>query len=211
MATPQRAHMDTLVDSTTIRLWSFQTPGHCLLCGNRDPGKSPRTSDAGITAAYAELHSRLGTDQLIWCYTRRESFPETGIPKIEWVLDVPIAKTLRFYDSVVWARIIGKAGSTLPDKLRWGFGEQAIVRFPQDPDKAGAYETKLADAFWNQAAPTGNWWNHLFVDRPNGAHIDALIRHPVDASMVAGRVLHPAEHRLSEERSCGRSRRNRQP
>ena len=178
--------MDTAANSAKMNLWSFQAPGHCLVCGHRNPGKSPYAGDVGITAAYAELHSRIGTDQIIWCYTKRESFRETGIPMIEWVLDVPTAKILRFYDSVVWARIIGKAGSTLPDKLRRGFSKQAIEKFPQHRAKARAYEAEIIGAFWNQAAPTRNWWNHLFVDAANEEHIDALVRHPIDRSMVVG-------------------------
>lgn len=178
--------MDTVAAPMIIALWSFHEPGYSLLKGEADPNKSRYHDDAGIMAAYAELHRRMKTNQIIWCHTRKEDFRETGEAMIEWAFEVPEAKVLRFYDPVVWARIIGKAGSTLPDKLRRQLRKQALSRFPHDATKSKAYEAQIISEFWNQPAPSGDWWNHLFVEYTGQEGIDALITHPAHPSWYIG-------------------------
>ena len=178
--------MDTAAASTTIALWSFHEPGYSLLKGEADPNKSKYHDDVDIMAAYAELHRRVKTNQIIWCYTRKEDFRETGVPMIEWAFEVPKANVLRFCDAVVWARIIGKAGSTPPDKLRGQLRKQVLSRFSYDPTKSKAYEAQIISEFWNQPAPSGDWWNHLFVEYTGQEGVDALISHPAHPSWYVG-------------------------
>jgi len=186
--------MGTASDRTTIALWSFHKPGHSLLDGRVDYRLSAYCDDAGIMAAYSQLHRRLGTDQIIWCYTRKDEFRETGIPMVEWAFEVPVSDVLAFCDSTVWTRIIAKAGSTLPGGLRRRFMKQALERFPDQPDERHAYEARLTEAYWSQPAPSGDWWNHLLVEYTGQESVDALIPHPAHREWHVGsrrRVLQP--------------------
>jgi len=172
----------------TIRLWSYHEPGdYSPLSGTVDLKKSPYFNDADIMAAYAKLHRRLNTNQLVWCYTNKADFPETGIEKIEYEFAVPLTGVLRFYDTVVWSRIIGKTGVRLPRDVLGQFRTQALQKFPYDSAKRHEYESRLIDLHWREPPPTGDWWDELFVEYAEQEGVDALLRHPVDSSWYVGR------------------------
>jgi hypothetical protein len=122
------------MDMAAISLWSFHKPGHSLLSGTADPKKSGYSNLPGVMAAYAELHRRLGTDQVIWCYTDKSNYRETSAEMVEWSFRVPIRKVLRFYDSLVWTRIIGQTPSTLTRSLRTQFWQEALAKHPDDKE-----------------------------------------------------------------------------
>lgn len=153
------------------------------------PELSGYRDDSSIIAAYVELRSRLGTDQIIWCYTRKEDFRETSRAMVEWAMDVPVQNILAFYDSVVWARIIGKTPCTLPADQRRRIRAEALQKFPHEPEKRHEFEETKTAAFWNRPEPAGGWWTRLFVDQPDRDGIDALIRHPIDHSWLQSKTL----------------------
>jgi hypothetical protein len=195
--------MQTAPAPPTIVLWSFHEPRHSPLTGKVDHSRSQYRDDAGIMAAYAELHRRLGTDQLIWCYTNKENFQETSIEMTEWAFKVPVTGVLAFYDSMVWTRIIGKPGTGLTRTLRQQFKKEALAKYGYDPKARHDYEDGLADACWKQPPPSGDWWNHLFVEYHGQDGVDALIRHPVD------RMWHIGNQRRGLKRETGDKRRGR--
>jgi hypothetical protein len=172
-----------------LPLWSFQAPDFSLLDGRVKPNLSGYCDESQIMAAYAELKSRLGTDQIIWCYTRKEDFRETSRQMVEWALQVPIQNILAFYDSVVWARIIGKTPCTLPEDQRRQLRNDALHHFPNDPQRRRDFEDARTAEIWNEPAPAEGWWSKLFIDRPDRDGIDALISHPIDNSWLLGKTL----------------------
>lgn len=178
-----------IVKSTTIPLWSFHAPGFSLLDGQVKPHLSGYRDDLQIMVAYAELKSRLGTHQIIWCYTRKADFRETSRQVVEWALHVPMQNILAFYDSVVWARIIGKTPCMLPDDQRRRIRAEALDRFPNDPQGRHEFEDARTTEIWNEPAPHGGWWSKLFVNRPDRDGIDALIFHPIDHSWLLSKTL----------------------
>jgi hypothetical protein len=175
--------------ATEILLWSFHAPDFSLFDGQVKPDLSGYRDDSQIMAAYAELKSRLGTDQIIWCYTRKDDFRETSRQMVEWALRVPLQNIVAFYDSVVWARIIGKTPCALPEDQRRQLRNDALRHFPNDPQRRRAYEDARTAEIWNKPAPDGGWWSKLFVDRPDRDGIDALISHPIDNSWLLGKTL----------------------
>jgi|SRR6185437_14135601 len=171
-----------------IPLWSFHPPGFSLLDGRVKPDLSGYRDDSQIMAAYAELKSQLGTDQIIWCYTRKAGFRETSRQMVEWALQVPLKNVVAFYDSVVWARIIGKTPCTMPEDQRRQLRNDALRHYPNDPKRRREYEDARTAGIWNEPAPAGGWWSKLFVDHPNRSGIDALISHPIDNSWLLGKT-----------------------
>jgi len=172
-----------------LPLWSFHAPRFSLLDGRVKPDLSGYRGESRIMAAYAELKTRLGTDQIIWCYTRKEDFRETSRQMVEWALQVPIQNILAFYDSVVWARIIGKTPCTLPEDQRRQLRDEALHHFPNDPQRRREFEDARTAEIWNEPAPAGGWWSKLFVDRHDRDGIDALISHPIDNSWLLSKTL----------------------
>lgn len=108
---------------------------------------------------------------------------------VEWALAVPMQDVLAFYDSIVWARIIGKAPCTLPEDLRRRIRAEAIQAFPNDPRKRHQFEESRITGIWNQPPPDGGWWSKLFVDRADRDGIDALIPHPIDPAWLLSKTL----------------------
>lgn len=184
--TADKGSMGTTAGPAKIPLWSFHRPGHSLLAGKTDPRRSPYRRDAGIMAAYAELHRRLGTDQIIWCYTRKDDFRETGIEMVEWAFEVSVTEVMVFCDSTAWARIIGKSGSTLPGGVRRRLMREALERFPNQQAERRAYEAQLFQECWSQPAPSGNWWDHLLVEYTGQEGVDAIIPHPAHREWLVG-------------------------
>jgi len=140
-------------------------------------------------ARRSELTSRLGTDQIIWCYTQKADFRETSRQMVEWALRVPTQKILTFYDSVVWARIIGKTPCTLPEEQRRRIRAEALDRFPNDPQRRHEFEDTRTAEIWNEPSPDGGWWSKLFVDRSDRNGTDALISHPIDRTWLLSKTL----------------------
>ena len=172
-----------------IPLWSYHPPVFSLLDSRVKPHLSGYRDDSQIMAAYAELKSRLGTDQIIWCYTRKEDFRETSRPMVEWALHVPLQNVVAFYDTVAWARIIGKTPCPLPEDKRRRIRDEALHHFPNDPQSRRELEDARTAEIWNEHAPVGGWWSKLFVDRPDRDGIDALIYHPIDNSWLLSKTL----------------------
>ena len=87
-----------------MELWSYHSPEFSLLQGRVDPTKSKFAQD--YPDAYQKLCECLGTDQIVWCCTSRDDWPQkTGY--CEWALDVPNGDFFRIVDYMVWNGILG--------------------------------------------------------------------------------------------------------
>ena len=162
-----------------MRLWSLHKPDFSLTCGRVDHTKSEYYQNTpGVPEAYEELWKLIGIPegQIVWCFTCRDEIkPE--VPKVLWELEVPEKEIVRFVDDIVWNRILG-IRCALPTRLRQCFHREAIETFPDNPSKRNDYREKKVDAFWRKDAPTGNWWDLLFVQKScEGA--SAIVRHPL--------------------------------
>ncbi len=169
-----------------MQLWSWQEPGFSLFEGSVDHEQSEYVrSVAGIREAYRGLAQRLGTNQLIWCYTVRDEYIRFGT-RVEWVLDVPTTHVLAFMDGIVWNRILG-IKSSVPQELRWQWTQEAIRLFMPDVAAAERHEQECYKRFWDQAPPPGGWWTKLFVEPQVGETIWALLAHPISKGCVRHR------------------------
>ncbi|MGE5608192.1 MAG: hypothetical protein ACM359_02965 [Bacillota bacterium] len=172
-------------DGMDIPLWSFHEDGDFSLTRGRVEVDRSRYyhSSPDIADAYQRLRTLLGTDQLVWCYTRREDFKPTSIRKYEWAIKVPRSGVLRFIDGFIWARII-RAGEFIPPRsLDSQWKREALAQFPHDPSARHALVRRKKEEYWNEPEPEEGWWSRLFVEGP-GEHIDALLRHPIDPAWV---------------------------
>ncbi len=158
-------------------LWSYHLKDHNfdLTSGQVDHSKSRYYNKTqGVKDAYPKLWQMLEipSGQIVWCYTDDKTFKKTGIPYLEWHLKVPTQNILKYVDDIVWNRILGIRCS-LPEYL-----SQKLRR-----------EGKKEEVFWNQQAPSGDWWNHLLLARPHEGDCWALIRHPVPVELAVGKRI----------------------
>jgi hypothetical protein len=168
-----------------MQLCTWQGPRHSLTSGHVDLSRSEYYNTvANVPAAYAELRKRLGTDQLIWCYTRPEDHIKSeGDTRVPWVLDVPDDRIGRFTDDRVSNMILG-----------------IIIRRPRSlynewlnsiPVGQGIEYVRRKEAEYHaRPAPNGDWWSVLFID-PTELRLDdkdqlssALLMHPIPEAWV---------------------------
>lgn len=165
-----------------MRLWSWHTPDFSLIEGKVDHTKSKYYRK--YPEAYEELHRRLGTDQLIWCYLRREDHTETPITcetEREWELEVPEDEDhVLFTDDLVWNKILGEHFGFPPRLLR----NEVMKRNPCDAYQEKQFEQQLADKL-RRHKPS---WDKLIIETPSEAVLpgfaSALVRHPIPGEWV---------------------------
>lgn len=154
-----------------MRLWTWQGRGHLLTDGIVDHSKGRYwDTEKGIQEAYAKLSQRIGTDQWVWCFTRREDYINAGgQSEVEWELEVPCDRVLAFVDDLVWNKILG-IRCALPDHVRRTLAQSK-------------------DEFWDSIPRS---WDKLLVCGPGQSHgsVTALIPHPVERSWVIRPLLH---------------------
>ncbi|MCH7702889.1 MAG: hypothetical protein IID37_14490, partial [Planctomycetes bacterium] len=167
------------------KLWTWHKPDFSLLDGHVDHTRSEyvRTVD-GVGGACRQLAARIGTGQLIWCYT----VPDQRIVRpchteVEWVLDVPPKSILQLVDDIVWNRILG-IRCTLPPKIRHAWRDEALRRFPYDAGARAGFETEQEESFWTQPPSGESWWDVLFVREEAREGVSALVPHPVEAEWI---------------------------
>jgi len=136
-----------------------------------------------IQTAYLELARRLDTDQIVWCYTSHEQYiVYPWDSKIGWEIRVTDEQVLGYINSWTWERIIRT--KAYPPELRDQWLQHAIDN-DIDPDQY--YEHQLNE-YLSLPAPSGCWWNHLFVDKPtsyNQSDVTVLVRHPLPTAAVS--------------------------
>ena len=167
-----------------MKLWSWHKPPFSLLEGHVDIRHSEYANKPNIMAACKELAARMGTDQASWCFTKREQWSQRpGYTRVEWVLNVPCEEILNFVDEIVWNRIAGVNVRPRKETIR-RWRDEAIARFPDDPEAGHRYEQEQWDKFWAQQPPDGSWWDHLFVEPQEEESVSALVRHPIRPEWV---------------------------
>jgi hypothetical protein len=139
-----------------------------------------------VPSAYAALARRLGTDQIIWCYTQQPDRRMMPSDRVEWALDVPTNRILAFMDDYIWNRIIGLRPHA-PPELRRKWRADALHRHPHDPGGREQFRREQEKAYRVESPPNGDWWSRLFAS-PNAAEgVTALIAHPFQAMWVKSR------------------------
>ncbi len=141
-----------------MKLWTWHKPDFSLVHGQVDHERSEYVQSVkGIAEAYRQLAERIGTSQFIWCYTAPDQ--HIVLPchtEVEWSLDVPRDSILRFVDDIVLNRILGiRCG--LPSKIRYGWLDEALQRFPYDAAARDCFRAEREDSFWTQSPPGESW------------------------------------------------------
>jgi hypothetical protein len=170
-----------------MKLWTWHSSDFSLTQGLVDHARSSFFQTVlGVPSAYQELWLRLGTCQIIWCYTNREERHKTGVPQCEWALEVPDDRILRIVDGIVWNHIIGAKNCPGPsiDENEWK--AEAHRLHPHDKDLRESFCANRRKAYWNQPPPPEGWWSRLFVSDISGECRWALIRHPVPTAWIQG-------------------------
>jgi hypothetical protein len=170
-----------------MKLWTWHTRDFSLVDGHVDHERSEYVQTVcGITDAYRKLAGRLGTDQIVWCYTKSDQYLVTpGNARVEWVLDVPQTEILECVDENVWNRILKREGRDyyVPREKELEWRTEAIQR---SIDLEHHIESRRRE-YWDQPPPDGDRWSELFVAKESGENVSALIRHPVPKEWVSQR------------------------
>lgn len=137
-----------------------------------------------IPPAYARLATCLGTDQIVWCYSRPDEYKKVpGDTRVEWVLDVPDEKILRIIDSWVWERIIGSNAYSPALRDRW------TLEAVQGNHDYEAHIRAREQEYLSQPPPEGSWWKALFIQDISNGDPTVLVEHPVAESWVIRRGM----------------------
>ncbi len=163
-----------------MQLWTFQEPGFSLTSGQVDHARSEYYKTvSGVPNAYAQLAKRLGTDQIIWCYVRREEYHDLPhLTREEWALDVPEYDILAIVDTFIWNRILGI--ETYPESLRHKWLEDA----PLEEAARNAYIKQKIKDYHAQPEPDAGWWSRLFITDTTAEGATVLLKHPIPESWV---------------------------
>ena len=171
-----------------MRLWSIQGNDFSLTSGIVDHARSPYFETVPSYIEISQmLWDRLGTDdQVIWCCTKPVDRRHLSPDEFEWVLEVPDSEVLALIDDHVWNRILGLRCHP-PERLRNQWRDRALELFPNDADGRERQRAEQEHAYFAQEPPSGDWWNHVFVDNLEGDSISAIIRHPLEDEWIVSR------------------------
>lgn len=182
----------------SMKLWTWHSRGFSLLDGYVDHERSEYVKTVkGARGAYEELAARVGTTQLVWCYTvEGVHIASRCHTEVEWVLNVPTESILRFVDDIVWNRIWGTEGECAVPTVIWcAWLDKARRRFPNDIAAQEKYERELKKAFWAQQPAGESWWDSLFKQEQACEGVCALVPHPIKREWI---VVNP----ISDNSAC---------
>ena len=163
-----------------MQLWTWQEPGFSLMFGYVDHTQSKYYNTlAGAPEAYAELATRLDTDQIIWCFVRPDDYSDMShLTRVEWTLDVPDNEILKIIDAYIWNKILGI--QTYPHTLRLQWLDDA----PIEENARDAYIDQKIQDYHSQPEPDGGWWSRLFIKDTMVEGAEVLLKHPIPQSWV---------------------------
>ena len=127
-----------------MRLYTWHKPEFSLF-ETVDHSLSEYCKNAGVRQACEQLWERLNTDQIVWCYIRDGDCPKTHGTRVKWILEVPDEEVI-LTDLVVWNRIIGETNFAAPPSIRQRWTEEAVKKYPYDPDGGHRYRAQRPQA-----------------------------------------------------------------
>jgi hypothetical protein len=173
-----------------MKLWSWQTPDFDLTSGKVDHSKSTYYQDIpGYHLACPTLWEILGTNQIVWCYTKQNRHYYSGDDcNVEWILDVP-QTNITLIDMCIWEKVI-KSGY-VPHELEQQWFEEALKKAPHDSDRRQEIVGQKKDEY---LAPVSEeeLWNQLFlpIDDVSDRKTTAIIPHPIQKDWVVDQEIH---------------------
>lgn len=167
-----------------MRLWTFQSPDFKLTSGTVKSQLSEYADQQNIMTAYAELHRRIGTNQIVWCHVRNPQGGDRPIGKVCYLLDVPRAEVV-LVNAYIWNRILG-IRCELPPSLKERLWSEGIRLYPHDVKGREQYRKQEEESWYNQEPPAGGWWTALFIDNPEAEGANALVKHPLNTKWILG-------------------------
>jgi len=170
-----------LWETITMLLWTWHEPDFLLTEGRVDHTRSEYyITVPGVRDAYANIARRLSTDQIIWCYVRRDGYHRLPkLTRIEWSLNVPNDGVLAVIDSFVWNKIL-RIETFPPMSLHFKWREQApLERVARD-----AFLERKIKEYHAQPEPPDGWWSQLFIKDTSVEGATVLLRHPIPKSWV---------------------------
>jgi hypothetical protein len=173
--------MPDVCSKNMIQLWTWQEPDFSLTSGYVDHAQSEYYNTVlGVPEAYAILAKRLGTDQIIWCYVRRDEYDNLPhLTRIEWALDVPDDDILAIIDTYTWNRLLGIETYPRTRYLR------LLRDAPMEETARNAHIEQQIRDYHSQPEPDGGWWSRLFMTDTTVEGATVLLAHPIPESWVA--------------------------
>jgi hypothetical protein len=171
-----------------MQLWSWQGRDFSLLEGRVEFTKSPYVETVpGLLEAYQRVWKHVGRDQIVWCWTRPDEHIDVDTTEVKWSLEVPESEILTLIDDFVWSRIL--YGDRVQDchpprRLQREWWDRALEVYPDDSESRTNFLKKQHQDYWNQEPPSGDWWNHVFVNDTNRDSTSAIIPHPIKREWV---------------------------
>ncbi|MDB5291797.1 MAG: hypothetical protein JWL69_3038 [Phycisphaerales bacterium] len=187
-----------------MKLWTWQTSGFNICRDHVVLGKSHFHNHAdGIPQKYQRVFKRLGTRDVVWCFTVEtdwKSNQTTVDHRVCWTLDVPTDEIASFVDDWLANRL--QEGKPCPELETWrNWRRESVQQHPKRIDRQDQFiDAKLkGQAGATLAAEEG--WHGIFLDEPEAAeHVSALVRCPIDPKWLSNCPLPKCER----GRSCQR-------
>lgn len=119
-----------------MKLWSWQNRRFDPTRDRVDLTRSPDFNDKTIPhiqSGYAIIRERIGSDQILWCFSSRNEYnvPGAKSDRVEWELEVAQSDILGFVDYVRWNRLINGKPYYPPDLLN-AWDREAAMAYRED-------------------------------------------------------------------------------
>jgi hypothetical protein len=173
-----------------ITLWTMQGQGHKI----DDPGAKVdlrhshmiNHSPLCLHRKYEEVRHRLGTDQVLWCFTEKPHWKKTTVdPRVLWTLQVPIDEVLDFVDEWLAERLTkGLKCPQLSEWTKWRVEAAKSHPKPQDKGKQDEFIEQRLVSYGGPHMDPDDGWQHIFVPSEQATHVSALLPVPVPPHWV---------------------------
>ncbi len=176
-----------------ITLWTMQSPGHMIDDANAtlDTRRSHmvRHSPLCLHRKYEEVRHRVGTGQVLWCFTESPQWEQSTVDsRVRWTLRVPIGEVLTFVDEWLAERLA--KGLRCPQASEWTkwrrHAAQAYPK-PQDQDKQDEYIEGRPKSYEGPDMDPDGGWSQIFIPAERSANVSALLRFPVPSPWIIER------------------------
>lgn len=101
-----------------MRLYTWQSPDFDIV---RDVSDVEKHCDEMLKDSYQWLFKMLGTNEVIWCWSREENHhPVHALEQVQWTLDVPDEEIVAIINSDVWDMVICEY-DYIPAQFSWWY------------------------------------------------------------------------------------------
>lgn len=171
-----------------MKLWTWQTDGFDIRTDHVDLGMSRYYGSVdGIREKYARVTAKLGTADLIWCFTVATGWKSNQTPennRVCWELEVPADKIACFVDEWLADRL--QQNKPCPDIATWRcWSREAVQQHPKRQDRQEHFVCEKMSLYDAAPLTLDEGWRGFFLDADYAAeHVTAILICPIDRIWV---------------------------